>query len=70
LKSGSEERHIAAMKASSLKLALVTAFAVGLLVGCVQTVREGKYATNPNGGWDNFRAQAPTTQPTRSPADS
>jgi hypothetical protein len=42
---------------------LVAVLAAALLAGCVESVREGKYATNPNGGWDNFRAQAPDAEP-------
>jgi hypothetical protein len=51
------------MTTPGLKAALVAIFAAALLAGCVETVRQGKYATNPNGGWDNFRAQAPTRSP-------
>jgi hypothetical protein len=50
-----------------LRSAFLAALAGVLLAGCVQTVREGKYATDPNGGWDSFRAQAPASDPARSP---
>jgi hypothetical protein len=61
------ECHVATMRAFSLKPALAAVFAAKLLAGCAQTVREGKYATDPRGGWDNFRAQAPAMEPARSP---
>jgi len=64
---GRERSYLAAMKTLRLKPVLVAVFAAMLLAGCVETVREGKYATNPSGGWDNFRAQAPSTEPLRSP---
>jgi hypothetical protein len=38
----------------------LAAMAVVLLVaGCVSTASDGRYQTNPRGGWDNFRADAP-----------
>ena len=41
-------------------LAGLVATAVALLVaGCVSTASDGRYQTNPRGGWDNFRAEAP-----------
>jgi len=67
LKPGSGRSYLAAMKTLRLKPVLVSVLAAVLLAGCVETVREGKYATNPNGGWDSFRAQAPSTEPLRSP---
>ncbi len=41
-------------------LAGLVALAMALLVaGCVSTASDGRYQTNPRGGWDNFRADAP-----------
>jgi hypothetical protein len=38
-------------------LAGLAATAMALLVaGCVSTASDGRYQTNPRGGWDNFRA--------------
>ncbi len=55
------------MKVFSFKPALAAVFAAVILAGCNQTVREGTYQTNSRGGWDNFRAQAPATEPARLP---
>jgi hypothetical protein len=44
-------------------LAGLVAAAVALLVaGCVSSASDGRYQTNPRGGWDNFRAEAPALQ--------
>ena len=44
-------------------LALAAAIAAALLAGCVSTASDGRYQTDPRGGWDNFRAEAPPAQP-------
>ena len=45
-------------------LAGLVAMAMALLVaGCVSTASDGRYQTNPRGGWDNFRAEAPAAEP-------
>lgn len=56
------------MKALSLKplVALAVAIAVALVAGCVSTASDGRYQTNPRGGWDNFRAEAPVAEPRHS----
>ena len=45
-------------------LAALVATAIALLVaGCVSTASDGRYQTNPRGGWDNFRAEKPIVAP-------
>lgn len=53
------------MKTFSLSplLTLAAVIATALVGGCVSTASDGRYQTNPRGGWDNFRAEAPTTEP-------
>jgi hypothetical protein len=48
-------------------LALAAAIAAALVAGCVSTASDGRYQTDPRGGWDNFRAEAPTATPWQSP---
>ena len=45
----------------SLKAVVVLAatLATALVAGCVSSASDGRYQTNPRGGWDNFRAEAP-----------
>jgi len=57
-------RHVEGMKTFSLRpLTLAAVIATALVGGCVSTASDGRYQTNPRGGWDNFRAEAPTTEP-------
>ena len=58
------------MKTVSLKaVAIVAAVLVAAFVsGCVSTASDGRYQTNPRGGWDNFRAEAPMATPAASVA--
>ena len=53
------------MKIFSLGLvpALAAAIATALVAGCVSTASDGRYQTNPRGGWDNFRAEVPPAEP-------
>jgi hypothetical protein len=53
------------MKTFSLRplAALAAAVAMALVAGCVSTASDGRYQTNPRGGWDNFRADASTAKP-------
>ena len=53
------------MKPFSLKplVALAAALVTALVAGCVSSASDGRYQTNPRGGWDNFRAEAPTAEP-------
>ena len=44
-------------------LALATTIAAALVAGCVSTASDGRYQTDPRGGWDNFRAEAPYAEP-------
>ena len=46
------------MKTVSLKaVAILAAVLVAAFVsGCVSTASDGRYQTDPRGGWDNFRA--------------
>ncbi len=37
-------------------LILAAVIATALVAGCVSTASDGRYQTNPRGGWDNFRA--------------
>ena len=46
-----------------LLLALSVAIATALVAGCVSTASDGRYQTDPRGGWDNFRAEAPRAEP-------
>ena len=43
--------------------ALAVAIATALVAGCVSTASDGRYQTNPRGGWDNFRAEKPIVAP-------
>jgi hypothetical protein len=54
------------MKTVNLKaVAILAAVLVAAFVsGCVSTASDGRYQTNPRGGWDNFRAEAPMATPT------
>lgn len=45
---------------------LAAMLAVTLVAGCVSTASDGRYQTNSRGGWDNFRAEAPTAEPWQS----
>ena len=58
-------RHVEGMKAFSLKplVTLAAVLAAALVAGCVSTASDGRYQTNPRGGWDNFRAEAPMAKP-------
>ncbi len=53
--------HVEDMKTFSPKpvVALAAALALALVAGCVSSASDGRYQTNPRGGWDNFRAEAP-----------
>ena len=53
------------MKTVSLKAVAVLAAVLlaALVSGCVSTASDGRYQTDPRGGWDNFRAEAPRAQP-------
>ena len=52
-------RHVEGMTFSPRPLlALAAALATALVAGCVSTASDGRYQTNPRGGWDNFRAEA------------
>jgi hypothetical protein len=33
------------------------------LAGCVSAASDGRYQTNPRGGWDNFRAETLAAEP-------
>ena len=41
----------------------IVALAAVLVSGCVSTASDGRYQTNPRGGWDNFRAEVPPAEP-------
>ena len=58
------------MKTFSLSpvVALAAVLAAALVTGCVSTASDGIYQTNPRGGWDNFRAEAPAAKPGSWPA--
>ncbi len=58
-------RHVEGMTTFSPRplLALAAALATALVAGCVSTASDGRYQTNPRGGWDNFRAEAPSAEP-------
>jgi len=52
--------------------ALAVAIATALVAGCVSTASDGRYQTNPRGGWDNFRdrfAESRNSDRLASPAD-
>jgi hypothetical protein len=53
------------MKRFSFKpiVALAAALVAALVSGCVSTASDGRYQTNPRGGWDNFRAEVPAAEP-------
>jgi len=53
------------MKTVSLKAVAVLAAVLlaAHVSGCVSTASDGRYQTDPRGGWDNFRAEAPRAQP-------
>jgi hypothetical protein len=53
------------MKSVSLKAVAVLAAVLlaALVSGCVSTASDGRYQTDPRGGWDNFRAEAPGAGP-------
>jgi hypothetical protein len=60
-------RHVENMKVFLKPLAtLAAAVAAALVAGCVSTASDGRYQTNPRGGWDNFRAEAPVAKPQQS----
>ena len=58
-------RHVEGMTTFSLRplLTLAAVIATALVAGCVSTAGDERYQTNARGGWDNFRAEAPTTKP-------
>jgi hypothetical protein len=47
--------------------ALVVVLAAAPIAGCVSTASDGRYQTDPRGGWDNFRAEAPMAQSRQPP---
>ncbi|HEX9521459.1 MAG TPA: hypothetical protein VF949_00735 [Reyranella sp.] len=53
------------MKTFSLRplVTLAAVIATALVAGCVSTASDGRYQTNPRGGWDNFRAETPAAEP-------
>jgi hypothetical protein len=53
------------MKRFSFKpiVALAAVLVATLVSGCVSTASDGRYQTNPRGGWDNFRAEKPIVAP-------
>ena len=58
-------RHVEDMKTFSFRplVAVAAVIATALVAGCVSTASDGRYQTNSRGGWDNFRAKAPTAKP-------
>ena len=62
--------HVEGMKRFGLRplLILAAVIATALVAGCVSTASDGRYQTNPRGGWDNFRAEAPMATPAPSVA--
>ena len=56
--------HVEDMKTVSLRplVALAAVLAAALVAGCVSSASDGRYQTNPRGGWDNFRAEAPVLE--------
>jgi hypothetical protein len=55
------------MKMPNLKagVSLATTIAAVLVAGCAGLPKDGRYQTG-GGGWDNFRAEAPTGSAVRS----
>jgi hypothetical protein len=55
------ECHVEDMKTISLGpfVGLTVVLVAALVAGCVSSASDGRYQTNPRGGWDNFRAEAP-----------
>jgi len=55
------------MKTFSLRplVTLAAVIATALVAGCVSTASDGRYQTNPRGGWDNFRAETPAAEPSQ-----
>ena len=53
------------MKTFSLRplVTLAAVIATAFVAGCVSTASDGRYQTNPRGGWDNFRAETPAAEP-------
>jgi hypothetical protein len=51
------------MKLGSLRPLLAAVAATALVAGCVSTASDGRYQTDPRGGWDNFRAEMPAAEP-------
>jgi hypothetical protein len=53
------------MKAFSFRpvVALAAVIATALVAGCVSAASDGRYQTNPRGGWDNFRAETSAAEP-------
>jgi hypothetical protein len=53
------------MKRFSFKpiAALATVSVAALVSGCVSTASDGRYQTDPRGGWDNFRAEVSPAEP-------
>jgi hypothetical protein len=58
-------RHVEGMKAFSPRplVTLAAVLAAALVAGCVSAASDGRYQTNPRGGWDNFRAETPIAKP-------
>ena len=58
------------MKTVSLKAAAILAavLVAAFVSGCVSTASDGRYQTNPRGGWDNFRAEVSMATPAASVA--
>jgi hypothetical protein len=56
--------HLEDMKTVSLRplVALAAVLVAALVAGCVSSASDGRYQTNPRGGWDNFRAEAPALE--------
>ena len=55
------ECHVEDMKTISLS-PLAALLVAALVAGCVSSASDGRYQTNPRGGWDNFRAEAPALE--------
>jgi hypothetical protein len=51
------------MKTISLKTVVAAVLAAALVSGCVSTASDGRYQTDPRGGWDNFRAEMSLAAP-------
>lgn len=54
------ECHVEIMKSFSFTPVAAALLVAVLLAGCVSAASDGRYQTNSRGGWDNFRAEAPT----------